>query len=325
MLLALLPMPLAAEQVRERGDWLLVCEDDGDCSITGVPLPQAMPGYPRAVVTIWRQNRGGAQRQIAFRLIDDTGVPQGSVDQLGVGQTVTDGVMATLQVDDTINSPHGEVLMPEYAAGVIGVIAWEKPRHLLHGFGAVGAMPQGDLVRLLQRMDQVQTRVNDLPPPTIEDRPRPEIVLFPRDQVETPVAHPVLSRACEGAPYSHARGFALDHTTVPTLLVLVSCGGRDFAYTWYPAGAAPPRPLHLPRQREARYSRTAASFDADLGMLVLTDHPVLAADCGARHSYGWVDGQGWLLLATQIMPRCGTGLLPESWPTSFMLDGWGPG
>lgn len=323
--LALLPVPLSAQQMRARGDWMLVCEDDGDCSITGLALPQVMPGYPRAVVTIWRRNQGGAQRQVAFHLIDEQGVPQGSVDLLGLGQTISDGVMATLRVDPTINSPHGEVLMPEEAEGVIGVIAWEQPRHLLHGFGAVGAMPQGDLVHLLERMDQVQTRVNDPLPPTIEDPPATEIVLYPRDQVETPVEHPVFERACEEASYSHARGYALDHTTVPTLLVLVSCGGRDFVYTWYPAGAAPPRPLHLSRPIEARFRRTAASFDPDLGVLVLTDHPVLGTDCGARHSYGWVDGQGWLLLATQIMPRCGTAMPPENWPASFMLDGWGPG
>jgi hypothetical protein len=328
LLLVLVPTPLLAGTVRQAGDWLLVCDNHADCTITGVPLPAAMPGYPRAQVTIWRRNRGGSPLLIAMRLIEEDGTPYGltgSVDGLGLGHRPIDGVMATLRVDPTINSPYGHVLVPEEAAGLIGVIAWEHPSHLLHGFGAYGAMPQGDLQDLLERMDRAQPRVGDLPDPTIEDLPLPEITLYPRDQVDDLVTHPVFNRACAGTPYSHARGYALDHTTVPTLLVLLSCGGRDFVYTWYPSGGGPPRPLNLPREREARYRRTSASFDPDLGVLILTDHPVLATDCGARHSFGWVDGQGWILLTTQVMPRCGTGLLPETWPVLDRQESWGPG
>jgi hypothetical protein len=324
----LLPVPLMAGTVRQTGDWLLVCDNRADCTITGVPLPAAMPDYPRAQVTIWRRNRGGSQLLIAMRLIEEDGTPSGfagEVDGLGLGHTPLEGAMATLRVDPTINSPYGHVLVPETAGAVIGVIADEGPSRLLHGFGAYGAMPLGDLADLLQRMDRAQPHVADLPDPVIEDLPQPRYNLFPRDQVDGPLVHPVFDRACAGTPYSHARGYALDHTTVPTLLVLLSCGGRDFVYTWYPSGSAPPRPLTLPREREARYRRTSASFDTDLGVLILTDHPVLATDCGARHSYGWVDGQGWILLTTQVMPRCGTALLPESWPVLFRQESWGPG
>lgn len=328
LLLVLLPVPLLAGTVRQKGDWMLVCDNHGDCTITGLPLPAVMPGYPRAQVTIWRRNRGGSPLLIAMRLIEEDGIPHGltgSVDGLGLGHRPIDGAMATLRVDPTISSPYGDVLVPEVSGGIIGVLAYESPSHLLHGFGAYGAMPQGDLHDLLERMDRAQPRVGDLPDPTVEDLPPPEITLYPRDQVDDLVTHPVFNRACAGTPYSHARGYALDHTTVPTLLVLLSCGGRDFVYTWYPSGSAPPRPLTLPREREARYRRTSASFDTDLGVLILTDHPILATDCGARHSYGWVDGQGWILLTTQVMPRCGTALLPESWPVLFRQESWGPG
>lgn len=328
MLLVFVPAPVMAGTVRQEGDWLLVCDNHADCTITGVPLPAAMPDYPRAQVTIWRRNRGGSPLLIAMRLIEEDGSTYGltgSVDGLGLGNRPIDGIMATLRVDPTINSPYGNVLVTEEAGPVIGVFADEGPSRLLHGFGAYGALPLGDLKDLLGRMDRAQPRAGDLPDPTIEDLPQPEITLYPRDQVDTPLVHPEFARVCANAPYSHARGYALDHTTVPTLLVLLSCGGRDFVYTWYPSGGGPPRPLTLPREREARYRRTSASFDPDLGVLTLVDHPVLATDCGARHSFGWVDGQGWILLTTQVMPRCGTTLLPESWPVLFRGNSWGPG
>ncbi|MXO71965.1 DUF1176 domain-containing protein [Alteraurantiacibacter buctensis] len=316
-----------AETVRQQGDWLLVCENHGHCTITGVPLPSVMPGYPRALVTIWRENRPGYPLMLAMRLINEDGSHNGTVEGLELGATPMGGSMASLRLDPTIASPHGDVIMPENAEGTIGVLADERPGLLLHGFGAVGAVPQGDLADLLERMDRAQPQVAEPIGPEIEDPPAPEpyrYTLFPRDRVDGPVTHPDFVRLCRRASYSHANGYALDHTTVPTLLVLLSCGGRDYLYTWYPSGNAPPAPLDLPRQRDPRFRRMEASFDPDLGVLTLLDHPIGSRDCGLRHRFGWVDGEGWVLLSRQTMPRC-VAILPEDWPVHFMADGWGAG
>lgn len=328
LLLAALSTPLAAATVWQEGDWLLVCENHGHCTITGAPLPTVMPGYPRALVTIWRDNRPQYPLMLALRLIDEDGADAGTADGLELGTRPLAGSFASLRFDPAMTSPHGDVIMPEYAPGTIGVLVDERPTLLLHGFGAMGALPQGNLGALLERMDRQQPRVADPPNPTIEDLPPQAVLryaLFPREQVDMELSHPVFDRTCARAPYSHARGYALDHTTVPTLLVLLRCGRRDYLYTWYPSGNAPPAPLSLPREREPRFTRTSASFDPDLGVLMLLDHPALGTDCGARHSYGWIDGEGWVLLVTQVMPRCGNAVLSENWPVLFRQDGWGPG
>ena len=326
-LLACSPLPARGQVVEQSGDWLLVCDEQANCTLVGTAAPDALPGYPHVELQISR----GVEAEADLLLRSYAATLPGSVpgepltlDGLSLSMAPHSAPLATLRINPRMTGVPGyDYFTVEESAQVIAVLARDRPGYLRSGFGAFAALPQGDLARLLRRMDRVQAQAREAEAGADDGLSSAAAAydLYPREQVEDVVDHPLLRRRCRDAPTLHARGYTLDHTTVPTLLVHVSCGGREQFYIWYPVGSAPPAPLTLARPRQRGASVTSASFDTEGGMLTLIDHPPGRTDCGIRTLWGWVDGEGMVLLSTWVMPYC-RAIAPERWPQSFLGPRW---
>ncbi len=325
---AWLTVPVQAQTVEQEGDWLLVCNTDAACTIIGAPRPEALPDYPRVEMRFYR---GPEQHDVLLAntfLADAHGDPHpdaSTLDGLSLSMESMSVPLFHFQMNPLVSGPANyDYFSIAQSAELATAISEHAPAYVRSGFGAFASMPVGDLGALLRRMDRVQAaaweaREGEAPDDFTSAAPTYE--LFPRDEVELPELHPDLLRPCRRTTDVVAHGYALDHTTEPTLLVLVRCGGRERLYIWYPSGEAEPRRLRLERERQRGATAMAAEFDPDSGILTLLDHPPGRTDCGVRTRWGWVDGEGFVLLSTARMPLC-RAIRPERWPEVFSQQGW---
>lgn len=323
------PASARAPLVQRSGDWLLVCDNRRSCTILGAVRPEQelMRGYARVIFRFTRENEGGAPLLLQTHIVNETGGPHPRSSTTIAHLSLSDepmGLSASLPpVDHAVSNGEGvEGFTAENSAHVALIIVRDRPIYLREGMGAFAAMPRGDFEGLMRRMDDAQPAV---PRPRVETPPvRQERFLyeiFPSEEVSRPIEHPVFMRTCLGTR-RQASAYKVDHLAVEgTLLVLLQCGGSDHLFTWYPAGGAPPVPMRLRRRISPRDSVMSGRFNADAGVLTITDHPPGRTDCGAQHDWGWVAGEGMVLLTTRIMPDC-RGVRPALWPVQFMQLGW---
>lgn len=327
-LILLAPVPASAEVVSQRGDWLLVCDNHADCTIMGAPGEGVASSYPHVEVRIFRRDRPGHPPLLTTRTTDPSAALNLQVRTLA-GMSLASGgfaePMARLQPDPDAGTPGVDTFSSEDSGPLVQVLAQPGPLVVRSGFGLFAVLPQGDLAALLARMDRAQPRVAAPPDPTVEDLPLPAPILyelFPREPAATPPAHPAFEQACPDPVDRQVGSFTLDHTTSPTMLVHLACGGQHYFYLWNPLlPGSQPSGLTLRRAREQRFPASQVMLDADTGTVTVLDHPPGRTDCGAETMWGWVDGTGMVLLRRRVMPLC-RGIAADRWPVAFLLDGW---
>lgn len=310
----------ATPRFERAGDWALVCDNQQQCTLTGVAN---IPGSVRIAVSITRDNTPAAPAFVRMVLLRHDGVVVGDAHLHGAGFDYTlagpDGGLV-LRADATVIEGL-QFFDPAQSGAIVDWLARHRPTHLLSGGQPYALLPRGNLPRLLRLMDRRQPDVArpEEPWPETYEPPRFDHEIYPRDQVTIEALPPEIARECPGATTLNSPAFGIDHTTEPTLMLVVPCYDHAAIFVWRPGG--PPSRWLLRDGIGQRYQTSVATYEADQGLLHLRFTNGDRQDCGYGADWAWVDGEGYMLLTSWWMPDC-RGLPPILWPRTFLLSSW---
>jgi hypothetical protein len=301
------------------GDWSLICDENSTCTIIGIPDLPNQPGNVRIAVSILRGNEPGAPNYLRMLLIRWDGVPVEDQHLYGFHLAGPDG---GLMLDASGDMAQGiNFFFPAQSAQLIDWFARHRPAQLLQEGQPFARLPAGNLARLLRIRDQRQPAVAQSRERWAQEdeHGRVNFEIFPREQEPLDALPPQIPRECPGATPADSPAYGIDHTTSPTLMLVVPCGKQAAIFTWFRDGAPVRQNLSDPIAQ--RYSHSTVDYDDDQGLLTFTFTNGRRQDCGYRSQWAWVDGEGFMRLQAWWMPDC-RGLPPILWPQIFNLTGW---
>lgn len=316
-------------EVQQYGDWLVACDNGGDCTMLGFPRPAQAEECDYAVV------------DMAIR-ISLTGPPGSDpvVELEPFGRQAAPAEPGRSSRPFVLNvdydraetaQPHGfsrHALSAPEAAGAIEHLAQGKA--LLGRSASDGKVrvrfPGNDFARAYQAL---QRRRQDL---LAQSRQETLLRRIPAKPLIVSGYAPILSsNRCGKVP---GRNFERFQFADGAELWVYECADGQTTRSAHLAmagrGGTQAVPLRLPDQREGPVDATGKglfvgdfAFDFDFGILRLYQLDQARSDCGTFRAWGYT-AQGWVLLERREMPLC-RGLDPDRWIRTYHRSTLGAG
>lgn len=320
------PVPLNFEVAVREGDWLLQCNNREDCQISGVATRDRGGAPFRALVTLSRIGTSDEAPLVNVALLDRLGSPPAipqpveGLQPLSARSAVIDA--PPLAVRFPMEQPFaGQLLTEESGAALVAAVA-AGAANLGRPGDALATLPRGNLDRLVALMrarqrDYVEsgTAAEDAMVSRFYFEIRPAAPL--PDDTEPPFARAL----CRGQRSGPAEIHALRQSGPSPRLVLIPCSRGTAALIVAPDGTVYRFDPPAPRFGRTRFTRREVFFDAESGILTLSDTAPRDASCGIYSNWGWTEDEGMLLLQTFGQALC-RGIPRALWPNLFEQISW---
>jgi len=318
-------------EVRAFGNWIVGCDNTGECTALGTPAGALTPAEPAILLRIGvnRSSLSGFE----FAVIP---LPNGdrSTRAILVACVLCAGGLnaAGDERADRIALNGQRLILPDLQ-GARWIDALGKGRRITVAWIGHAASVTIDTaafmeawVHLAQTRGDImrQAMIHQGLPSLHAGQPPPERRrAFPAAEM-MPSGTPGIERLAHQCPYggepAHDRQFALPGNTI---LWAVQCRrGGTLTTHWYQASGASDLPAALELPDEDRGLLNAGErgfadsvFDFDFGILRARSGPADREDCGVQRAWGW-DGRAWFLLERRDMPAC-IGLPPSDWIRTY--------
>lgn len=313
------------------GDWVLQCASSQICRIVGVVKRSGKDSQTRAVVMISRGIEKNARYYVRWAFIDDNGFvvppPDEAVRLFAKGRP-----RMPPPVPLRLGAPEGSPAHPLYRTHsdhgwriVAALRSW--PAAVLRNRGKlISEMPQGNLGRLLQIMDDLQQPVSSKLTKTEENQWMKEYhyTVVPARRTSVSAVPGLVLQSCKNWRLLNAvEGWEVDPTH---LLWIAHCPdrARTFMQTRRNANGTVPGEYGAPVEFNVTDTRGrkrpvhAASFDSEASLLQLTIAQDGRWDCGLQLTYGFTNQGGFGVIEDRRMPLC------RSIPEAYWLVAWAP-
>ena len=320
------PVPLTFETAERDGDWLLQCNNFETCQISGVAARDGGDAPYRALVTLSRIGTSGEAPLVNVALIDRLGSPP-AVPQPVDGLRLLSARAATLDAPplavrfpmeqpfagQLLTETSGDALVAAMAGGATSLGIPGRP---------IATLPRGNLSRLVAMMRERQRDY-------VESGAAAEDAMISRFYYEIRPAAPLsggteppLVRAmCPNRRNGPVESFALREGGPAPRLFLVPCPRGTAMVIVAADGTAWRFDPPAPRFGRTRFTRRLVDFDAESGILTLSDIAPRDASCGIYSNWGWTVDEGMLLLQSFGQPLC-RGIPRALWPNIFEQISW---
>ncbi len=323
-------LPVRAD-VRTFGNWIVGCDNTGECTALGTPVGAPTPAEPAIVLRIGVNRSSLSGFEFAVILLPN-GDPTTRTIVVACLLCGSGPDAAGDERADRIALNGQRLILPDLQ-GARWIDALGKGRRITVAWVGHAASVTIDTAAFMEAwIHLAQTRGDIMRQATIHQglpslhagQPPPERRrAFPAAEV-MPSGTPGierLERQCpSGGETATYRPFALPGDA--TLWVVHCRRGGTVTTHWYQASGATGLPVALALPDGDRGQVDAGErgfedsvFDFDFGILRARSGPAGREDCGVQRAWGW-DGRAWFLLERRDMPAC-IGLQPSDWIRTY--------
>lgn len=301
-------------KVQLYGEWLAACDNQGDCTLLGIPRPIETIDGDFAVIDmairISLSGPAGSEPVVELQPFGRERSPPGA-------ERASRPFVLNVAGAEQSHGFSRHALSPLEAAGAIELMAQGKPLLGMAKSGGVARVrfPGEGFGRAFRAVQERRAALLALP--AMRSEPLRRIPAKP--QIISGYSPILSTNRCGKVPTRNMERFTFESGAE---LWIYACADRSTTRSAHLAMSGktgmPVSPLKLPDLRDGPVDATGKGlfvgdfvFDFDFGILRLYQLDQARSDCGIFRAWGYT-GQGWVLLERREMPLC-KGLEPDEW------------